>query len=164
MFWFDSSSQASCSPPAKSSSRESSLQRPKFFRYLSRITQGLRDFFAQEFAVALSEAMDRNADSSLIHIQVLCRIGVGNRVATNHEITFGLIKERGLRFSDTLIAQPGKHAFEQRERPFAIEEPVRAGWIGRVKMVALVRALPVQRKVRDLAASFLALRLVPFVG
>src|SRR5262245_15523846 len=117
-----------------------------------RILHGLADLVAQQLAVAASQPVDGDLDGSLRHVQLGSERGLRSVPLLGQE-TPEALEEVLLAGGAELLAQPGQDLLEQRERPAALEEPLRGCVVARLERVAALRLGKVEREVHGSAAS-----------
>jgi len=75
-----------------------------------------------------------------------------------------LAKQTRLAFGLIFLAQPFKHALEQRHGPALLEQLVRGALVHGFNLVARFRRAAFERNQTLTATPFLRLQAVPFVG
>lgn len=80
------------------------------------------------------------------------------------EASLELAKQTRLAFGLIFLAQPFKHALEQRHGPAMLEQLVRGALVHGFNLVARFRRAAFERNQTLTATPFLRLQAVPFVG
>src|ERR1051325_1182397 len=122
------------------------------------------DFAAQQFAIALAEAVHRHFYRAFRHAEFLRDFGVRLRFARPRQARLQFVEHRAFAFMNEFTAQFREHAIQQHQRPAALEQFIGAQLVGRFEPIALLGLLFVKRNEMLPAAPFGGPRLVPFVG
>ncbi len=85
---------------------------------------GVGDFVAEELAVALTEAVQGDADGGFAHGKSGGEFGVGSVGAAAGEVGAEGVEERGAFGGGVFVAQTARDGGEERERPSAVEGAV----------------------------------------
>src|SRR5205814_10240562 len=129
-----------------------------------RRADGSSDFFADESAMALSQAMEGGLNGALGRAQARGNLGIAGVVRRSGQERLQLFVGRGLAGSGAFLAEPGQRLIEQCKRPATLEELVRGGFVHRLQVIAFFGRLRVEGNERLTAAAFECGGFVVFVG
>src|SRR5262249_36522370 len=90
-----------------------------------RVVERPADLLAEQLAVALAQAVDRDLARPLRQSQVRGRPGVAARLPLAEQEAAQPVEQRALAAGGVLLAETGQHPVEQRQGPAALEQVLR---------------------------------------
>ena len=135
-----------------------------FIINFSGARDGVGDFRAEQFAVALAQAVDGDFHRAFTRAEVDGNLRVRHRATRLGERGFQLLKLLGLPVARVFLAQAPQHLVEQCERPTTFENPLGSHRTGGLKAEGAFLRRGINGDGNAPAAAFLRGGLVPFVG
>src|SRR5262245_6290387 len=144
-------------PESTASAADDSHEITELLIDVARLSDGLRNFFAQQLAITLPQPMRHDFDVPHRDPEPLCKLRIGDQVSVAPKVRLKRLEQVAPSDLQIFSAQPLYHPIQNRERPaqFKVLRRIRAD--SRLREVACFGIMVIQGHQRSAAATLLGL-------